>query len=110
MALPLPPLIRKLEILGFIEGTSTLILFLVAMPLKYLANIPEAVRIVGSVHGGLFLGYLALLAVVVVRFRWPLQRGMWLFLAAIIPFGPFIADRWLHRWHAKDQVVPASVG
>ncbi len=110
MSTKLPPLLRTLEIVGFLEGTSALLLFLVAMPLTHLAHIREAVPIAGRVHGGLFLAYLAVLAVVLLRLRWPLRRGLWLFLAAIVPFGPFIADRWLHRWHALDQGTPPVLG
>ncbi|MCR9197301.1 MAG: DUF3817 domain-containing protein [Planctomycetaceae bacterium] len=87
-------LVRRL---GLIEGTSTLVLFGVAMPLKYLAGMPTAVRIVGSVHGFLFVA-LALLLLLAVS-KVPISRAAaWLgVLAAIVPFGPFVYDRWLVR-------------
>ena len=44
----------KLRWIGFIEGVSTLALFGVAMPLKYLADMPLAVTIAGAIHGALF--------------------------------------------------------
>lgn len=81
--------------MGLVEGTSTLILFGIAMPLKYLADMPLAVRIVGSVHGFLFVALVIMLAIAVNRV--PISRtlafcGM---LAAIVPFGPFVYDLWL---------------
>lgn len=81
--------------MGLIEGTSTLILFGIAMPLKYLANLPMAVRIVGSLHGFLFVA-LVLMLILAVR-RIPISRGFAFLgvVAAIVPFGPFIYDRWL---------------
>lgn len=87
-------LVRRL---GLIEGTSTLVLFGIAMPLKYLAGMPTAVRIVGSVHGFLFVA-LALLLLLAVS-KVPISRtAAWLgVLAAIVPFGPFVYDRWLVR-------------
>jgi len=87
-------LIRRL---GLIEGTSTLVLFGIAMPLKYLAGIPMAVRVVGSLHGFLFVA-LALLLLLAVS-KVPISRkAAWLgVLAAIVPFGPFVYDRWLMR-------------
>ena len=47
--------IRALRTLAIIEGVSTLVLFGIAMPLKYFAGLPLAVRIVGSLHGALFV-------------------------------------------------------
>jgi integral membrane protein len=95
----LPGDLRWLRWAGLAEGTSTLVLFFVAMPLKYFAGLPLAVTIVGSLHGVLFLGYLALVLVILVRHRWPVGRGLLLGVAAIIPFGPFVIDRRIPRWH-----------
>lgn len=53
--------LRRLRIIAFLEGLSFLVLLFIAMPLKYLADMPLAVRIAGSVHGGLFLVFLAVL-------------------------------------------------
>lgn len=42
--------LRQLRLVALLEGTSFLVLLFIAMPLKYLAGLPLAVRIVGSVH------------------------------------------------------------
>lgn len=47
----LKTIIGRFRFFGFIEGASLLILLCIAMPLKYAAGYPEAVRIVGSLHG-----------------------------------------------------------
>ena len=52
---------------GLAEGVSFLTLLCVAMPLKYFMGIPEAVRVVGLIHGILFLLYVGLLALLHVR-------------------------------------------
>lgn len=84
--------LKALFIMGLIEGTSTLVLFFIAMPLKYRWDVPEAVSIVGSVHGLLFV----VLVLMFLYGRWtvPLSWGMvgLGFIAAIIPFGPFLID------------------
>ena len=87
--------LKKVRWMGFIEGTSTLILFFVAMPLKYLANKPLAVEIVGSIHGGLFICLVLMLAVAVWRIPISIGKAIWGMMAAVIPFGPFVFDRWL---------------
>ncbi len=89
--------LRKLRIMGTIEGISTLVLFFVAMPLKYMADMPKAVSVAGSLHGALFVAFAFMLMMAVKRV--PLSPRMVFigFIAAVIPFGPFVYDRWLGR-------------
>ena len=89
--------LTHLRRLGFAEGISTLVLFGVAMPLKYMAGMPLAVSIVGSVHGFLFVGLAGMLMLAVDRV--PMSRKLALagIGAAVVPFGPFVYDRWLAR-------------
>lgn len=65
------------------------------MPLKYLADLPIAVRIAGSVHGFLFV-WLVLMLMLATK-RVPISRRLAIagVLAAVLPFGPFVFDRWL---------------
>ena len=44
----------RLRVVGFWEGISFLVLLGIAMPLKYLAGWPDAVRVVGMAHGVFF--------------------------------------------------------
>ncbi len=68
-----------------------------AMPLKYLAGLPLAVRIVGMIHGVLFVAFvLALIRVSIVR-SWSLRRSLLAFGSSIVPFGTFAFDRSLRR-------------
>jgi len=87
--------LRRLRLLSFVEAISTLLLFFVAMPLKYLADMPMAVTVVGSVHGFLFVGLVLALAVAIGRV--PISKGLALggMVGAVVPFGPFVVDRWL---------------
>ena len=87
--------LSKLRRLGTIEGISTLILFGIAMPLKYLGGKPMAVTIAGSVHGFLFIALVTMF--VLARRRVPISNRLAAvgIVAAIFPFGPFVVDRWL---------------
>ena len=89
--------LRRLRTLSFIEGVSTLILFGIAMPMKYVGGIPMAVTIAGSVHGLLFV-LLASMFLLAIR-RVPITRSMAMFgiAAAVVPFGPFVMDSRLRR-------------
>ena len=92
-----PSFLSKLRLMGTIEGISTLILFGVAMPLKYIAGKPAAVTIAGSVHGVLFIALVTMF--ILATRRVPISRGLAAagVVAAIFPFGPFIMDRWLSK-------------
>lgn len=85
--------VHWLRILALIEGVSFLLLLGVAMPLKYAAGIPEAVKIVGWMHGILFVALCYMLFKVTVEERWPITRSAMVFIAALLPFGPFVIDR-----------------
>lgn len=103
--------IAWLRKIGFCEGISTLVLFCIAMPLKYVAKIPEAVTVVGSIHGVLFTLYVVAIVYVWYRYRWPFFRAATAAVAAIVPFGPFVFDASLRReqlLHESTQVEPAS--
>ncbi|GLI85715.1 MULTISPECIES: DUF3817 domain-containing protein [Rossellomorea] len=93
--------IGRLRQAGFVEGMSLLILLLIAMPLKYMADIPMAVTIVGSLHGGLFVIYLLILAYVTFKVRWHLKWSVAGVLVAFIPFGNFIYDRVLRKFETR---------
>lgn len=87
--------LRNLRRLSVVEGCSTLLLFAVAMPLKYVAEMPLAVTIVGSLHGLLFVTLVGMFAMGVDRI--PISRRLASagVFGAIVPFGPFVVDRWL---------------
>ena len=89
--------LKRLWQLGTVEGISTLVLFGIAMPLKYVGGIPLAVTVAGSIHGALFVA-LATMFVLGTR-RIPISFGMAAagIVAAVVPFGPFIMDRRLER-------------
>ena len=54
--------IRVFRMIALAEGISFLTLLFIAMPMKYFMGMPEVVRVVGSIHGVLFLLYVGLLA------------------------------------------------
>jgi integral membrane protein len=102
--------IGRLRIIGFVEGVSYLLLLFVAMPLKYLAGLPMAVRVVGMAHGILFLLFFAAVVHVAMSRRWPVRRTLWAFASAVIPFGTFVLDAQLKREQAGDAVPQTATG
>lgn len=93
--------ILLLRRVGWMEAVSFILLVGIAMPLKYAWGKPEAVRIIGLVHGILFILFCAALARVMVVSRWPLSRGALVFVMALIPFGPLLIDGKLKRFQEQ---------
>ncbi len=76
-------------------------LLFIAMPLKYAAGMPMAVKVVGWIHGGLFVAFCAALVWTMVAARWSFGRGVLVFAAALVPFGPFLLDRRMKGYDAE---------
>jgi integral membrane protein len=84
--------IQMLRIIGCLEGISFILLLFFAMPMKYMMNNPIYVQYVGMGHGVLFIVLLAVLFRVCQKQKWPNHIFMLGFIAAILPFGPFVFD------------------
>ena len=95
-----------LRLAAALEGLSFLALLGVAMPLKYLAGFPIAVKLVGWIHGVLFVVFCAALLHVTVVARWPVGRAASVFIAALLPFGPFVVDRRMKRYEEEFAARP----
>lgn len=85
--------IEHLRSVGKLEGISYLLLLGVAMPLKYFAGLPLAVKIAGWLHGMLFVSFMIVLVLAMVRGRLPFAHARTAFIASLLPFGPFLIDR-----------------
>lgn len=97
------PLVRRMRHVSLIEGVSFLLLLGIAMPLKYLAGQPLAVKIVGWAHGVLFVLLIVLVAQVRSHLRWPLKRSVLVTVAALLPFGPFLLDGRMKEWEEEAR-------
>jgi len=90
------PIIRRFRSWAIAEGWSFLVLLFVAMPLKYLAEWPWGVKVVGWIHGILFIGYWITAIPLFTKLKWDPERIIGLGLASILPFGTFVMERkWL---------------
>ena len=85
----------RLRLMGYTEGTSFLLLLGVAMPLKHIWGMPMMVRYVGMVHGLLWLMYVGGLMTMYLARSWPVKILLGGIVASVLPFGPFVFDRYL---------------
>lgn len=89
--------LKNLTIMGYLEGTSFLLLLGIAMPLKYMMGIPEAVKYIGMTHGALFIAYILMLLIATSKIKMPLWAMPASVLGSFLPFGPFIFDHLLKK-------------
>ncbi len=85
--------VGRLRLMSFLDGVSYLILLGIAMPLKYLGEMPTAVRIPGMIHGVLFILLCLALLIVLITKKLPFRWCVITFICALLPLAPFLLDR-----------------
>ena len=101
------PFLRKA---AKVEAVSFLVLLCVAMPLKYFAGMPMAVKICGWIHGLLFVVFCVALLQTMVTARWSFSRAAPIFISALLPFGPFVLDRRMAGYEQEYAAAPSAAG
>lgn len=89
--------IKQFRWLSLAEGTSFLVLLLIAMPLKYMADMPLMVKYTGWAHGLLFVLYVFQLIYLGIELKWTFKRIALYFIAAFLPLAPFYVERQLKK-------------
>ena len=84
---------RFFQISGILETISTISLFFIAMPMKYIGGNEILVKIIGPIHGGLFVLYCGLVWWEQNQVRINSNLAIKAMLAAIPPGGPIWFDR-----------------
>lgn len=83
---------------AFLEGLSYILLLFIATPIKYLANDPQYVKMLGMPHGLLFMLYIILAFMLKQENTWFKDNFKMVLLASIIPFGTIYLD---HKYLKK---------
>ena len=88
--------LRTLRYVALAEGISFLAL-LVAAYIKYAYDSPVGVRVLGPVHGTLFLAYVFITLTVRGPAGWANKTTLAVLFGAVLPLGGFVVDRWLSK-------------
>jgi integral membrane protein len=102
-AAPLPSDLKRIRVFGLAEGTSFLLLLFVAVPLKRIGGDDVLVRLLGPVHGGLFVLYVLSVLMSIPMLRWPPARIAVALAAAVLPFGTFVFNARMRRQHSTNS-------
>jgi|SRR5690625_53967 len=85
--------VRIFRLISTSEAISFLILLFVGMPLKYMADQPLTVKIMGPIHGVLFIAYVFAAYYISQELNWT-KKQFWIsILCSLLPFGPFYVER-----------------
>jgi len=88
------------RMVAFLEGLSYILLLFIATPIKYLADDPQYVKLLGMPHGLLFMLYIILAFMLKQENTWFKSNFKMVLLASIIPFGTFYLD---HKFLRKSN-------
>lgn len=86
-----------------LEGLSLLLLVFVGVPVKYFFQDPLPVKILGPIHGGLFLLYIVMMIPAALDKKWNVFTIVKLLIASIIPFGFIYIDRTILRPELRKE-------
>lgn len=98
--------LRNLSVVGLLEGLSLLILVFIAVPAKHFYGHPGLVKVIGPIHGGIFLLYVAVAAIAWWRCKWKLSTALLLLLSSLVPFANFFVEYRIIR-PAKRKIAEA---
>lgn len=85
-------MIKVLRVISYLEGISYILLLFIAVPIKYYANDPSLVKLLGMPHGLLFVAYVILSLVSSKKYRWNSKKTLVVLISSVIPFGTFYVD------------------
>jgi integral membrane protein len=83
---------KAFRFIALLEGISFLILLFIAMPMKYMMDMPAPVRITGMAHGILFTAYVIFLGIIHFQRKWTIKKSFLALIASFLPFGTFVLD------------------
>ncbi|MGO2102374.1 MAG: DUF3817 domain-containing protein [Psychroflexus halocasei] len=86
-------MIKAFKIISILEAVSFLVLLGIAMPLKYIFDMPEYVQTVGMAHGILFVLYIIGAYFMFEKLNWSGKTLLIVIFCSVLPFGPFYADK-----------------
>jgi integral membrane protein len=80
-----------------VVGVLLILLIVVAVPLKYFADMPTPVTVLGTAHGWLYALFFLSAVDLALRAKWTLKGAVVALVCGTIPFLSFVAERTVTR-------------
>ena len=97
--------LTRYRVMANVVGVLLVLLFVVAMPLKYFADIPQPVTVLGTAHGWLYFLFFLSAVDLALRAKWSLKGAVVALVAGTVPFLSFVAERIASRKTAAGERV-----
>lgn len=103
------PVVLAYRIMAYVTGTMLVVLVFIGIPLQLFAHIDVIAKVVGTIHGVLYIVYLvvAFTMTLLVRIRTASLTTLIVLLAGTIPILTFVVERWISRRYI-DPVMSAA--
>jgi integral membrane protein len=85
--------LQRYRFTATVVGVLLIALIVVAVPLKYLADMPGPVEVLGTAHGWLYFLFFLSAIDLALRARWTLKGTVLTVVAGTVPFLSFYAER-----------------
>lgn len=85
--------LTRFRIISAIEGLSFILLVFIAMPIKYVGENPHPVKVLGMIHGVLFIIFMISLFETKIKKTWNIPLMFQLFILSLIPFGAIFIEK-----------------
>lgn len=85
--------VKVFKWVSILEGVSFLLLLGIAMPLKYIWELPQMVQVIGMFHGIFFIAYILGAMYLFKRLSWNIKTLLIVCVSSILPMGPFYVER-----------------
>ncbi len=102
--------VRAYRVMAYVTGTMLIILCFVGIPLQAFAHDDIIAKVVGTIHGVLYLIYLVVAFAMtrLVRIRTASLTTIIVLLAGTIPILTFVVERWISRRYLEPAGRSAS--
>ena len=84
--------LQRYRVMATVVGVLLVLLFVVAVPLKYWAEMPTPVTILGTAHGWLYALFFLSAVDLALRAKWTLTGTILTVVAGTVPFLSFLAE------------------
>ncbi len=88
-----PGALTRYRAMAWVVGVLLVALVLVAVPIKYLADVEGPVTVLGTLHGWLYFIFFLTAVDLAVRARWTLRDTVLTVVAGTVPLLSFYAER-----------------
>jgi len=88
--------LRNFRYVALVEAT-TFLLLLVASAVKNTGGSEIGVKVLGPIHGLLFIAYVVMALNLRDDAGWTAKQTVWILIGAVLPFGGYVVDWWLAR-------------